>query len=258
MKSPTRLTNLTHSPPPVALVTGAARRVGATIARVLHGAGFNLIVHYRDSAEQANTLTDELNQLRAHSAQSVQCDLADLSAIAAFATRVQQAFGHLDVLVHNAAQFFASPLTEATPAQWDQLMQINLKAPFFLSQHCAPILTEQQGTIICIADMHGVKPLKHHAIYSISQAALIMMSQSLARELAPAIRVNAVAPGPVAWPEGDNALSGAQQADLTARSLLERCGTPEDVAQAVLFLAQSASATTGQVIHVEAGRLLVN
>jgi pteridine reductase len=185
----------------VVLITGAARRVGAVIARKLHGAGAQLVVHYHRSAAEAQALAAELNAVRPSSVTPLGGDLLDLKVLASLVEATIARHGHLDILVNNASTFYPTPVGTITPAQWDDLMGTNLRAPLFLSQAAAPHLKERQGLILNIADIHGLRPLRHHTVYSPAKAGLIMLTQSLARELAPDVRVNAIAPGPVEFPE---------------------------------------------------------
>jgi pteridine reductase len=234
------------------LVTGGARRVGATIVRTLHAAGANLVIHYRNSAADAEALAAELGHARRGSVALVQADLLDVRQIAGVLEAAINAFGQLDVLVNNASSFYATPIGAITPAQFDDLIGSNLRAPLFLSQAAAPQLKKQRGLILNIADIHGLKPLQQFPVYSAAKAALIMLTRSLARELGPEIRVNAIAPGPVLWPE--QGMSDANQAGIIERTLLKRAGTPQDVARTALFFAADAPYITGQVLAVDGGR----
>jgi pteridine reductase len=233
------------------LVTGAARRVGAVIARTLHAAGANLVLHYRSSADDATTLARELNALRPASAALAECDLLETAQLPTLIETAAAQFGGLDVLVNNASTFYPTPLGDITEMDWDDLIGTNLKAPLFLAQAAAARLREAQGLIVNLADIHGMKPLRRYPVYSIAKAALIMLTRSLARELGPHVRVNAVAPGPVMWPEGgDKAL----QEKITQRTALKRPGSADDVARACLFFATGAPYVTGQILAVDGGR----
>ena len=181
------------------LVTGAARRIGAAIADCLHAAGMNLVLHYRSSAADAEQLRDYLQERRADSVELIQGDLLQTQQLTDLIQQAQQRWGRLDVLVNNASSFYATPLASASEADWDDLLGSNLKAPFFLAQAAAPWLQQTQGNIINIVDIHGEKPRDGHPIYSIAKAGLIMLSKSLAWELRPHIRVNAIAPGAIMW-----------------------------------------------------------
>ena len=235
-----------------ALVTGAARRVGAVIARTLHAAGANLVLHYRSSADDATALAQELNGLRPASAALAECDLLEIASLPALVDTAVKEFGGLDILVNNASTFYPTPLGDITQMDWDDLIGTNLKAPLFLAQAAATRLHEAQGLIVNLADIHGVKPLRRYPVYSIAKAGLIMHTRSLARELGPHVRVNAVAPGPVMWPE--DGVDRALQEKITQRTALKRAGSAEDVARACLFFATGAPYVTGQVLAVDGGR----
>jgi pteridine reductase len=234
------------------LVTGAARRVGAVIARTMHAAGANLVLHYRSSADDATALAKELNALRPASASLAECDLLESARLPALIETAAQEFGGLDILVNNASTFYPTPLGDITEMDWDDLIGTNLKAPLFLAQAAASRLHEAQGLIVNLADIHGVKPLRRYPVYSIAKAGLIMLTRSLARELGPHVRVNAVAPGPVLWPE--DGVDRALQEKITQRTALKRAGSAEDVARACLFFATAAPYVTGQVLAVDGGR----
>ncbi len=236
----------------VVLITGGARRVGAAIVRSLHAAGAQLVVHYHRSAVEAQTLCNELNQVRASSAAPVGCNLLEEKPLAALVEAAVARFGRLDVLINNASSFYATPVGEITLAQWEDLMGTNLKAPLFLSQAAAPALKETQGLILNIVDIHGQRPLRHHPVYSSAKAALIMLTQSLARELAPEVRVNGIAPGPVLFPE--QGLTEVMKHSILEKTLLKRTGSPEDIARAALFFAADAPYVTGQILAVDGGR----
>ena len=239
---------------PVALVTGAARRVGAVIARTLHAAGFDLALHYRHSTEEARALADELESQRLDSTLLLPADLADLNSLPAMTDTVLAHFGRLDALVNNASTFFPTPVGSATPQQWNELFASNAQAPFFLSQAATPALREAHGCIVNLIDIYAERPLANHAIYCMAKASLAAMTRSLALDLGPDVRVNGVAPGAVLWP-GDGKSYDDQQAML-ARTPLQRAGSPEDVAGAVLWLLCDAPFVTGQIIRVDGGRTL--
>jgi pteridine reductase len=247
--SPPLRTLLEHK---TVLITGAARRVGASIARVLHAAGANLVLHYRSSAEDAAALERELNALRPDSARSVDCDLLEVAQLPQLVDSAGAAFGGLDVLINNASTFYPTPLGDITEIDWNDLIGTNLKAPLFLAQAAAPLLQAAQGLIVNVADIHGLRPLRRYPVYSIAKAGLIMLTKSLARELGPRVRVNAVAPGPVMWPE--DGLDTALQENITQRTALKRIGSPEDVARACLYFASDAPYVTGQILAVDGGR----
>lgn len=243
------------SHPPVVLVTGAARRIGAAIARHLHAQGYAIALHYRDSEAEATALRDALEAARPGSTLLLQADLARPDAAETLVDRTIERFGRLHGLVNNASAFFPTPFGETTPAQWQSLFDANTRAPFFLAQAAAPHLRASHGAIVNITDIHGERPLRAHAAYCMSKAALVMMTKALALELAPDVRVNAVAPGAILWPEHETA-DAARQAAIIAKTPLARTGTPGDIAEAVHWLLSSARFTTGEVLHVDGGRLL--
>ena len=236
------------------LVTGAARRVGAVIAAAFHAAGARVAIHYRSSAADADALVGRLNGVRADSARAFRADLADATACDTLVTEVVRAFGRLDVLVNNASTFYPTPVGTITPDQFDDLVGSNLRAPLFLSQAAAPELAKHEGLILNIGDIHGLRPLAGHAVYSAAKAGLLMLTRALARELGPAIRVNAIAPGPVMWPE--RGVDEALRERIVARTALKRAGSADDVAKAALYFATGAPFVTGQILAVDGGRLV--
>jgi len=244
---------MTH-PRPVALVTGAARRVGAAIARRLHAAGYDIALHHRASAAEAAALASELNAARPDSVLLLQGELADDAVPARLVKECLARFGRLDALVNNASAFYPTPVGEATPAQFDELFAANARAPFFLAQAAAPALRAAGGAIVNLADIYGERPLPAHTLYCMAKAALLMLTRSLARELGPDVRVNAVAPGAVLWPDAGKAEK--EKAAMLAATALGRAGDPADVAEAVRWLLQDARYTTGEVIRVDGGRSL--
>jgi len=238
----------------VVLVTGGARRIGAEIVKVLHGAGMNIALHYRGSTQEAQALEQDLNRQRDGSARSFQADLVDCEAPEHLITECVEHFGRLDALVNNASAFYPTPLGSVTENQWEELFATNLKAPFFLSQAAAPALVVHDGCIVNITDVHADQPMLNHAVYSMAKAGLVMMTRSLAKELGPAIRVNGVAPGAILWPEAH--MPENVKTAIVRRTGLKRQGTPEEIAGAVLFLIRDATYTTGEVIRVDGGRHL--
>ena len=237
---------------PVALVTGSARRIGATIVRTLHANGMRVIIHYRGSQQEAQALAAELEETRPDSTRLLQADLDDPDAVRKLAAQAQEAFGRLDLLVNNASSFYPTPVDTASDDDWTRLVHSNMRAPFILSQQLAPALRKQNGCIINIVDVYAEKPLSQHTLYCMAKAGLAMMTKSLARELGPEIRVNGVSPGPILWPE-----SGQMNQDaITDATALKRCGAPEDIAGAVQWLASDAGFVTGQILAVDGGRSL--
>jgi pteridine reductase len=234
------------------LITGAARRVGAAVARCLHSAGANVVIHHHHSGEAAHALVAELEAARRGSALALAADLLDLTQLSALVDRTQAHFGGLHVLVNNASSFYPTPLGEITAAQWDDLMGTNLRAPLFLSQAAAAPLRAARGLIINVADINGQRPLRDHLVYSAAKAGLIMLTRALARELAPDVRVNGIAPGPVLWPEAG--IDAEQKQLIIEHTPLGRPGSPEDVARTALFFAAAAPYVTGQVLAVDGGR----
>ena len=234
------------------LITGGARRVGAAIARTLHGAGANLVVHYRKSANEVAELADALNGSRAKSVVTFQGDLLDLSKLPSLVEFAVRSFGSLDVLVNNASTFYQTKIGEITPAAWDDLMGTNLKVPLFLSQAAAPALKKSGGLILNIVDIHALRPLRNYTVYCAAKAGLHMVTRSLAKELGPEVRVNGISPGPVLWPEHDG--DSATRAKIIQRTILQKMGTPEDIARTALFFASQAPFITGQILAVDGGR----
>ena len=237
----------------VALVTGAAHRLGQAIARRLHHAGADVAIHYHTSEPEARALAEELTATGPAGAQAFGCALEDPDSHAPLVASVTEAFGGLDLLVNNAARFYPTPVAEVSEAQWDDLMGTNLKAPFFLAQAAAEPLAERGGCIINLADVYAERPLAHHPVYSISKAGVAMLTRTLAKELGPAVRVNAIAPGAALWPE--TGLSEQDKEVVLRQTALGRPSGPGPIAEAVHFLA-GADYITGQIVGVEGGRLL--
>ncbi len=240
----------------VALITGAARRVGAEIAHTLHAAGINVVLHYHRSEEEAKRLCHIFNEQRANSACMLQADLLEIESLDSLVKKAFEAWGHLDILVNNASLFQKTSVGNVTQAIWDDLLNSNLKAPFFLSQAAVGYLRERHGCIVNITDVHALRPMRDYGIYCVSKAGLTMLTQALAKELGPQIRVNAVAPGTVMWPDGDNVLEEDRKQKIIQRTALHRHGTSKDIAKAVLFLVQDADYITGETLTVDGGRSL--
>ncbi len=237
-----------------ALVTGASRRIGAEIARYLHAAGANVGIHYGKSAQEAAALRDELNALRKDSAAIFATDLADVDALPALVDAFTRWSDTLDILVNNASSFYPTELGTVTESQFDELFASNLKAPLFLAQSAMPFLRDSRGTIINIVDIHARRPLRHHSVYGSAKAGLEMLTRSLAKDLAPDVRVNGIAPGAILWPE--RAMNAAAKQEILDQVPLHRLGQPADVAECVVYLAGSAGYITGQVIAIDGGRSL--
>ncbi len=242
--------------PKVALITGAARRLGAEIAQTLHAVGFNVVLHYHHSETEAQHLCDLLNKKRNHSAIILQTDLSQINQLENLVTLAAEEWGYLDVLINNASRFYKTSASQTTEDKWDDLLNSNLKAPYFLSQAAEKYLKKREGCIVNLGDVHGERPMRDYGVYCISKAGLLMMTKTLAKEWGPAIRVNAVSPGTVMLPEGENTLTEQQKETILSRLALKRHGTPSDIAKAVLYLARDADYVTGTVITVDGGRSL--
>jgi pteridine reductase len=238
----------------VVLVTGGAKRVGAAICRRLHTAGANIAIHYRSSLYEALALCAELNDLRANSAHCVQADLLDLAALRNMVADAVQHFGHLDALINNASSFYATPLSLINEQQWFDLIGTNLKAPLFIAQAAADELRRRHGAIVNIVDIHAERPMHGHLLYSAAKAGLVALTKGLAQEMAPQVRVNAVAPGVISWPEDEEWQDEERRRKIIAHTLLKREGEPDDIARTVQFLIADAPYITGQVISVDGGR----
>ena len=236
----------------VALVTGAARRIGAAISRRLHEHGANVAIHYRESADEANALCDELNAARPESAIPLRADLSDTVALPDLVRSVTEWHGPLDILINNASSFYPTPLGQISEADWDNLIGTNLKAPLFLAQAAMVPLQASRGVIVNIVDIHAQRPLRNHAVYGAAKAGLAMLTRSLAKDLAPDIRVNGVSPGAILWPETE--LSDEAKNSILGQIPLGRPGEPDDIAGCVLYLVRDANYVTGQIIAVDGGR----
>jgi pteridine reductase len=236
------------------LITGAAKRVGAHCVRYLHAQGANILLHYRSSSAAAQELADNLNQQRPDSVRIFQADLLDMQELQLLTDFAKQAWGGIDVLVNNASAFYATDLTEVTEDQWDELLGSNLKSPFFLIQALSPILKSKQGSVINIVDIHAEKGLPGFPVYSIAKAGLAALTKILAKELAPEIRINAIAPGAILWP--DHEMDEQQKKEIKAKVALQSTGNTDDIAKAIRYLIYDAGYTTGQILTVDGGRTL--
>ena len=243
---------------PVVLITGAARRIGATIAKHLHALNYRINIHYHGSVTEAEALADSLNQLRTDSAHTIRADLCDGQAVQTLALQSIERWGRMDALINNASSFYPTPLPNASQQDWDDLFASNLKAPFFLSQALSEELTKRGGAIVNIADIHARQPLRQHSIYCMAKAGNLMLTKTLARELAPRVRVNGIAPGAILWPENEQSPEASKHhGAMLNRVPLQRMGSPEDIARLAAFLITDAGYLTGQTIAVDGGKHLV-
>jgi pteridine reductase len=238
----------------VVLVTGAARRIGAAIARKLHASGANVVLHCHRSRADAERLRDQLNDERGASCAVVQADLLDLRALPGLVEDAARAFGRLDALVNNASSFYPTPFGTIGEDEWTDLVGSNLRAPLFLSQAAAPLLRESRGAIVNLVDIHAERPLKDFVVYSVAKAGLAGLTRALALELGPDVRVNGVAPGAILWPDGDQHFAASEKGRITAQTPLKRIGEPDDVAGAVKYLLFDAPFVSGQILAVDGGR----
>lgn len=234
------------------LITGSGKRIGAAIAEKLHAAGANVVVHYFKSSAPADALVERLNAARPGSAMAAHADLRQQAALTSLVEDTAARAGRLDGLINNASSFYPTALGEITEAAWDDLIDSNLKAPLFLAQAALPHLRATQGCIVNMVDIHAQRPLRHHHVYGAAKAGLAMLTRSLARDLAPDIRVNGVAPGAILWP--DDGMPEPLQQRIVRKIPLARPGAPEDIARTVLFLVRDAPYITGQIIAVDGGR----
>jgi pteridine reductase len=243
--------------PKTAFITGASRRIGAEIARVLHEQGFNIVLHYNTSAQSAMALCEAFNKKRNNSAMTVQGDLVNIKLLPQLIDQAVTAWGRLDVLVNNASGFYKTPFEQVNEEVWDDLIKTNLQAPLFLSQAAMPHLKETRGCIVNITDVHGERPMRDYSVYCISKAGLIMLTKSLAVEMAPLVRVNAISPGAMLWPEGEsNEMTDEIKQKIIKRIALKRPGDALQIAKAVLYFVKDADYVTGQVMAVDGGRSL--
>jgi pteridine reductase len=242
----------------VVLITGGAKRLGAAICRRLHGSGAELFVHYRSAAEEARALQSELNAKRGNSLALAQADLLKVSAAPELIKAAVKEFGRLDAVINNASTFYPTAIGEITEKEWDDLIGTNLKAPLFLAQAATPELRKTHGCIVNIIDIHAELPMKNHAVYTAAKGGLLALTRALARDLAPEIRVNGVAPGTILWPEDEAWRDEVARQRIINQTALKRIGEPEDIAAAVQFLLADAPYVTGQVISVDGGRSITN
>lgn len=240
---------------PVALITGAAQRIGSAISRTLHQQGYNIVIHYRNSNTAAEALATELNTLRKNSAICIQANFCDSAAITTLAEQVINHWGRLDVLINNASSFYPTPVGEINDTDWEQLMGSNAKAPLILCQASAKALAENNGCIINMIDIHADRPMKEYTVYCMAKASLAMMTKSLAKELAPDVRVNGIAPGAILWPQQDEALGDKAKQSILNKIPLAKTGAVDDITHTVSFLITSPY-ITGQIIAVDGGRSL--
>ena len=240
----------------VVLITGGAKRVGAAICRELHAHGANLMIHYKTSITEARALQAELNLQRANSVAIIQGDLLNIAVLPSLVSETVKQFGRLDVLINNASSYYATEIGKITEENWHDLMGSNLKAPMFLAQAAASELRKNHGCIVNITDMHIERPKKGYVVYSVAKAGLVTLTKSLAHELSPEVRVNAVAPGPVQWPENNPQFDEVYRQRVISQTLLKRVGEPQDIAKAVKFLVADAPFITGHVLAVDGGRSL--
>ena len=236
------------------LITGAARRIGAAIARRLHAAGANVVLHCHRSRADADSLAYELNGARQHSCAVVQADLLEVARLPDLVEEAAHAFNRLDALVNNASSFYPTPFGAIGPDEWHDLLGSNLRAPLFLSQAAAPLLREARGAIVNLVDIHAERPLRDFLVYSVAKSGLAGLTRALALELGPEVRVNGVAPGAILWPDGDEHFAPSERSRILAQTPLERIGSPEDVAGAVKYLLFDAPFVTGQILAVDGGR----
>ncbi len=234
-----------------ALITGGAVRIGAQIVKTLHENNYRVLVHYHQSKKNAQILCNELNTKISNSAEMVCTDLKSLSNIEKLSSKIES----IDLLINNASVFYPTPLPKTKHEDWDNLINVNLKAPYFLATQLSNKLCSRNGSIINIVDIHSERPLRNHPIYSISKAGLKMLTLSLAKELAPNVRVNGISPGSIIWPQTKGSISDNQKKIMLDRVALKRQGKPKDIAEAVLFLVES-DYITGQIINIDGGRTL--
>ena len=248
------MSETTKSRTRVALITGAARRIGACIAETLHQRGCDVFLHYHSSGDAVEELAEKLNTVRPRSAITVQADLGEIEEISRLAGQVKAHAGQLDLLVNNASRFFPTKIGTTTMTQWEELMDSNLRGPYFLTQELLPQLATAGGSVVNLLDVHAVRPMPGHAVYCMAKAGLQMMTLAMARDLGPRIRVNGVAPGAILWPEQE--ITSGDQQKILNKTVMGRAGKPEYIASAVAYLGLDAPYVTGQVLAVDGGRSL--
>lgn len=243
---------------PVALITGAAARIGAALSQRLHARGYNIALHYNRSQDRAEALAARLESVRPDSVQLIQADLLDTGAVLRLAAEAQAAWGRMDVLVNNASAFYPTPLASLEERHWIDLMRSNAKAPLFLCKELRESLAQHEGCIINIVDSTAMQGLADFTPYAMAKAALANMTRSLARELAPRIRVNGISPGIILWPEYGTGLSEVEKIEAVSHTALRRKGDVDDITHTALFLIEDATYVTGQIIRVDGGATLLN
>jgi pteridine reductase len=251
---------MTDSSASVALITGSSQRIGAAVARHLHAQGYNIVIHCHRSVAQAEAICAQLNTQREDSCRWLAADLNQHDEVMKLAEFALACWSRMDVLINNASSYFPTPLGSATDSQWNELFGSNLKAPFFLTQALVPALKKSQGVIINMCDVHAIRPQLNHTVYCAAKAGLIMLTQALAKDLAPLVRVNGIAPGAILWPS--SAAPSAekvtpQQAEKLAAIPLEKMGEPNDIVKAIWFLIHDAPYITGQILPIDGGRTLI-
>jgi pteridine reductase len=241
---------------PVALITGAAHRLGAQTARTLHERGWNLVIHYRSREEQANSLVEQMNRQRPDSASALQADLSQTPGVTRLASDAVAHWGRLDALVNNASVFYPTPTGDASEDDWNTILNTNLKAPFFLLQACLTELRRNRGSVVNLIDIYSERPIDDHPLYCASKAGLAALTRSWAKDLAPDVRVNGVSPGAILWPDGEAEMDQSAQRAVLDKTPLARTGNPDDIAETIAFLICDAPFITGQIIAVDGGRSL--
>jgi pteridine reductase len=238
----------------VAIITGGAKRVGAAISRRLHKANIDIIIHYRNSDTEANSLQEQLNKIRKGSASIIQADLLDPNSYSLIINEAIKVYGQLNFLINNASSYYPTNINDINELNWNELIVSNLKAALFLSKEASPFLKKSNGSIINITDAHITNPKKNYIIYSIAKSGLTTLTKSLAQELGPEIRVNAVAPGPVLWPDKSSEFDALYRKKVISQTMLKKVGDADDIAKAVEFLLLNAPFITSHILNVDGGR----